>query len=113
MQSAVKPLVVLAKHIFKPEAEPISSLTCLTLRRLARSEPDTGAADNLSGPDIGTDGLFQEWDEAGETAKFVESTCPAVDKAGFRDGGPPMIPPSMNLMAGAVSEMWVAIVRAV
>jgi hypothetical protein len=44
VQMAIKPLVVLAKHTFKPDAVPICVEMCLTFRVLARWAPDFGAS---------------------------------------------------------------------
>lgn len=43
VQMAMKPFVVLAKHIFRPEAAPICGEMCLVFRAVARWAPDLGA----------------------------------------------------------------------
>lgn len=58
IQRAVKPFVVVAKHIFRPDAGPISEDMCLTFNRASSVGPDIGAWDRGSGPETGIDGLF-------------------------------------------------------
>lgn len=50
---AMKPLVVLAKHILSPEAEPMLEVMCFTLRVVAKCEPFFGASESLCGPEVG------------------------------------------------------------
>lgn len=63
VQMAVKPLVVLAKHIFRPEAVPIWGEIWRVLRVRARWAPDLGASARECGPDVGILGLVQELDK--------------------------------------------------
>jgi hypothetical protein len=44
---AVKPLLRLAKHIFRPVAEPMVELTCFMLRTSASFEPLGVASERL------------------------------------------------------------------
>lgn len=113
MQRAVKPFVVVAKHIFRPDAGPISEERCLMLRRDCKCSPDMGELDKGLGPETGMEGLFQAWESGGGAVTLVDGFRSESEETGFRDGGPPIMPPSRKLIVGVVVEMRVAIVRAV
>jgi hypothetical protein len=93
VQRAVKPLVVLAKHIFRPEAVPIWEEMCLVFRVVARWAPDLGAEARECGPDVVMLGLVH----------CVELKCWGVDivvvvsDEVWRRGASPMIPPSIAI----------------
>lgn len=108
MQSAVKPFVVVAKHIFRPEAGPISGEMCLICSKASRVGPDIGAFESGLGPETGIEGLFHVWDVGG-----AEDVVVGCSEASFRDGAPPIIPPSKNLIVGVSVERSSAIERAV
>lgn len=92
MQMAMKPLVVLAKHIFRADAAPIWGEMCLVLRVVERWVPDLGADARAWGPDVGMLGLVQ-----------LPLKCWGVDIVvmvsveDWRRGAPPMIPPSIAI----------------
>ena len=93
MARAMKPLLRLAKHIFSPEAAPMVALMCLMFRISARWLPLAFASSRRWGPELGMLGR-----------DHVLSS--------FWEGGPPIMPPSMNLMLGLDFEMRLSIVRA-
>ena len=103
----MKPLVVDAKQHFRPLAGPISLPMCLTLRVSARWAPDTGAVESGLSPEIGSEGIDQE-----AAAGPVETVDSEVD-SDLSEGGPPMMPPSRKLIAGACDAKRAAIERAV
>jgi hypothetical protein len=92
VQMAIKPLVVLAKHIFRPEAVPIWGDMYLAFRVVARCAPDLGAEARGCGPDVGMLGLVQEFDKC-----FREDIVVTVSVDVWRRGAPPMIPPSIAM----------------
>lgn len=98
--NAVKPFVKEAKQHFKPEAVPMSSLTCLVLSSSARWAPDFGAAARGFGPERQMPGRFH--------AVHPVSSLPGIDF-----GGPPIMPPSTSLMSLACEAKASAMLRAV
>lgn len=87
MQSAVKPLVVVEKQDFRPDAEPIWSVRWREFSVDKRWEDGSS-----SGPERGMEGRFQ--DDRSEGLGLSE---------GLREGGEPIIPPSMSLTREGVS----------
>ena len=109
IMSAVAPLVVDAKQHFRPDAEPISGEMCFMFKSSKSSLPATGASDNLTGPEVGIEGLFQACSDSGRIVTFVGLV---FSGSSFGLGAPPMIPPSMKLMEGAADVNKVANSRA-
>lgn len=91
MQSAVKPLVVLAKQHFRPEAEPMRGVRWDELSVVMR-----WLEGMVCGPESGMEGRFQESMEEGSIGAELSA-------GGFKLGGPPIIPPSMKFTNAGVS----------
>jgi hypothetical protein len=108
IHSAVKPLVMLAKQHFRPDAGPISAEMWFRFSVEERCFPEIGASTRQYGPDTGILGLFHSWD-----VSVGLETVVAGAGAAFKEGVLPMMPPSIKLIAGA--EVWkrAAISRAV
>lgn len=98
IQSAVNPLLVLAKQHFKPDAGPISGEMWFKFSVEDRCEPDIGASASTCGPETGMLG--------------VDQVCVLDSVLSLRVGGPPIMPPSMNFIDGALLWRWFAISRA-
>jgi hypothetical protein len=98
MQSAVNPLLVLAKQHFKPEAGPILGEMWFRFSVEDRCDPEVGESASMCGPETGMLGL--------------DHVSPVDSGLDFREGGPPMMPPSTNFTDGAVVSKRAAISRA-
>ncbi len=92
---AVNPLERLAKHIFRPVAEPRVEFTCLILSARASSRPAGWLRDTGSGPETGMEGRYH------------------VPVSDLRAGGAPMMPPSMYFISGKEAEKRASMWRAV
>lgn len=97
MHSAVNPLVMLAKQHFSPDAAPISREMWFRFSVEERCGPESGESESLCGPDTGMLGRFHSYVPVSGGLEMVVWGSEEV----LREGAPPMMPPSINLMEGA------------
>jgi len=102
----VKPLVRAAKEHFRPDAVPMLAERKLVFRRVERLEPDLGAEVKGCGPERGTPGRYH-------CSGFGGLRAVEEGEVEGGEGGPPMMPPSINRISGAFSLNRSSIFRAV
>lgn len=81
----------------------------MVFRRFARCAPDIGALESSWGPEMGIEGRLHACSKSGS----MDAVVLGVVVSFLSFGAPPMIPPSMNLIAGDVVLIWEATERAV